>query len=219
MKTRSIIALLGLFLLNSCIVKSLRPFYTQKTIAFDTRLIGEWGDKNKGSWKIVASRDEFEKDSLTGGIRIEDQRMYELFKDSYLIEYTSNNKFASFIGIPFKLGNQLFIDFMPIEYNNEKTNSLAGKHLIETHSLVKINQIADNTFHFAWFDEDHLKKLFKEKTIKLKHQQLGIDGEDFVLTASSEELQQFLIKYMKSENPEKWKTSTKYTLTKNYAKP
>ena len=38
--------------------------------------------------------------------------------------------------------------------------------------------------------------------------------DKYLLTASSEEFEKFIKKYINSDDKEKWKTSTKYTLTK-----
>jgi len=53
MKTRNFLLALSLLILSSCIVKSLHPFYTKKSIFFEKRLIGNWQDTKKGSWKVI----------------------------------------------------------------------------------------------------------------------------------------------------------------------
>ncbi len=220
MKKRIVFALAGLFLLNSCIVKSLQPFYTQQAVSFDSRLIGKWTSYNGKTWEIKSTKElmnkEREEDSI---ISIEDEFLYKHYKDAYFIEYTSNEKYASFIGVPFKIDNQLFIDFMPVEYNQKNANSLASKHLIETHSLTKVDRQANGTFKLSWFDEDRMQHLFDEQKIRLKHERPSIDKSKFVLTETSENLMKFLKKYMSSEIQEKWKTNTHYTLTKVDARP
>lgn len=54
MKIRNtILVIAGILLLSSCVVKSLNPFYTKKSISFDKRFIGKWTDSKKGVWTVI----------------------------------------------------------------------------------------------------------------------------------------------------------------------
>lgn len=218
MKFKHILILLAFVIFNSCIVKSLHPFYTTKTITFESAFVGDWKDKNKGIWKVSNIKDSIEVDKENidvNSIKIPDEIELELQKkldNAYLVTYTKNSKEAQFIAMPFKLEGQLFMDFTPFLYENESNNGLVEKHLLETHSLAKVDILSDNTINIKWLDESRLEELFKENKIKIEHQRMGILNDGFVLTAKPEELQQFLKKYINSDNPKKWETDVKYTL-------
>jgi len=192
------------------------------TIYFDKDFTGNWMDNEKGEWRIKsfnnAMQADFEKDVQVFKINSKDIDI-SILNNAYSIEYIKKNKSVEFIGMPFLLEGQMFVDFMPFEYDDDGTNGLARSHLIETHSLAKINKLDNGGIHIDWLAEERLNELFNEKAIQIKHEKLGFYGEGFVLTASSKELQTFLKKYIKSSNPDKWKTSTKYTLTKADAQP
>ena len=64
MKNRNtlLIATCILFL-SSCVVKSLNPFYTKKSISFDERFIGTWKDTSKGVWTFISVKDQMKKEN------------------------------------------------------------------------------------------------------------------------------------------------------------
>ena len=216
MKTKHIILVLSLIVFNSCIVKSLNPFYTKDTVKHIESLIGEWKDNSNNSWTIISTKSEFSKpENNEGKISKEEKILREQFKNSYFVEYKKKKETSTFIATPFKIGNQYFLDFIPFDSENIDLSSLMKYHIIYTHSLVKLDMLNDGTVSIKWFDEKRLEKLFTEKKIKIKHKKVGVIKDDILLTATSEELQQFLKKYMVSESAEKWETETKFTLTKS----
>jgi hypothetical protein len=66
------------------------------------------------------------------------------------------------------------------------------------HSIYRIKFADNNSIDIQRLDGDYLKNLIKNKQIRIKHEEME-DGS-FVITASTEELQQYLIKY--SDVPE-----------------
>jgi hypothetical protein len=213
MKIRNIILGICLIFLSSCVVKSLHPFYTKETISFDQNFIGNWKDSNKGEWKIVSFKSEITKDNPVEKMNDGDLRIYKEYKNSYYIVREYEGKKVSFIATPFKINNQTFLDFFPIEHQ-EDIDNLLESHSVYTHSLVKYDVQKNGEIEIRWLDEDKIKGLFKEQKIKIKHETFGLLNENYLLTASSKELQKFVEKYMASNDAEKWETSTKFTLHK-----
>ena len=220
MKIRNFILLLiSCVLLSSCFVKSLHPFYTQKTLHFDDRFIGEWEDQKKGVWKVESFSEVMIREN--GGFsKLEglDKLLYEKYKKGYYVSYKTKNKESIFLVMPFKLKKQLLLDFTPFMFEPD-LSSLVRNHLVSAHSLAKFDILDNNQISIKWLDEDRLKTLFKEKKIKIKHQKTGIDESEILLTAKPEELQKFIRKYMASKDENKWESDTKFILTKSNAKP
>ena len=226
MKTKGILLILAVVLFSSCIVKSLQPFYTKDSLSFNPKLIGSWVDHKKGQWTVVAMKTKFDEDRDKTEIRSEEDLLaYENYKDGYFMTYVKKGKEASFIAMPFKIENQYFLDFIPIEIQDEEINSLAAEHLLKTHSVSKLDINSDSEVALSWLSEERLNDLFNENKMRLKHEKIGLE-ETLLLTASSQELYAFLSKYTKTDlfnssdkNEAKWKSSDKLTLTKINAKP
>lgn len=207
MKKQAFIVFTTLLLLTSCVVKSLEPFYTKKSISYDERLIGEWTDAAKGHWKIQSIKEEIEKDS----IKEVENLLYEVYKKSYYLIRTYKEKETEYIVTPFQVKGNTFLDFYPID-NQEGIDNLLEKHTIFTHSLVKYELDKDGNLSIKWLDEDKIEDLFEQKKIKIQHHKIGLTKDKYLLTASSEDLERFIEKYISSDDETKWKTDTKFTL-------
>ncbi len=218
MKSKAIILIGCCLLLTSCIVKSIRPFYISDATEYQEYLVGTWTDNKKNTWEVASFRDLMEKDKKDGiKLSTEDKAAFEKYKDGYIISYIKKDKKSEFVAMPFKVDNQLFIDFIPFDFE-EISNDLLSQHLLKTHSVAKVDRQEDNTVKIIWLDEGRIKDLFKKDQLKLKHEKVGLD-ESFVLTATSEELYKFLKKYNSSTIKNKWETSEKFTLTRIDAQP
>lgn len=222
MKTKNlIVAVVILLCCTSCIVKSLHPFYTQKTVIKDDRFLGKWKDKSGETWEVVPLKKLVKKDKKDGILLEKDQKQFlKKYKNGYLVRYNNKEVSSYFIAVPFKINNQVFLDFTPFDIDDdEKINKLKSYHAVYTHSLVKFDVLDDQKISIKWLDESRIKKLFTTKKIKIKHEKIGVFENKYLLTATPEELQEFIKKYMTSSNANKWETDVKFTLTKTKGKP
>ena len=220
MKTRIIICLTSLILFNSCIVNSLFPFYTKDTISFEETFLGIWGGGKEGKehqWSIISIKDghNFVKERDTTTISKKDLAFYNKYKLGYWAVYKEKENLSFFIVMPFKINNQLFLDFIPSNFGDDNLNS---KHLVPTHSLAKFDILDDDTINISWLSSKKIAKLIKENKIKINHQKVGANDDEYLLTASSEELQKFIKKYMTSNDEHKWKTDVKFNLKRTHSK-
>ena len=196
MKTRTILlSILLIFFLQGCFVKSLHPFYTDDDIIFKKELIGNWTDKDSAAWEIR-----------------QHMRTTGLFKPdapdkSYDISLTDNKGSSRFIAHLFRLEDQLYLDFLPTDVSCG--NNLAGVHLIATHSLAKVD-FSGGKISIGWYNEEWLIGLFNKNKIRIAHERLPYDPDQrnsesmqVILTARTEELQKFIIKY--GNDPEAFK--------------
>lgn len=217
---RKIVFLLALMILfSSCIVKSIQPFYTKATLSYNKELVGDYVDSKKASWSIYSFEEEWnaENEDQTKLMK-EDQDAFDRYKNGYVIKYIKKESESFFIAMPFKVDEHLFLDFTPFEYEDDGLNPLVAQHLLKTHSVAKVDLNSDGSLKLSWLSEEVIKPLFNENKIRLKHEKTGID-EDLVLTASSEELHSFLIKFMSSDLEKKWDIDDMFTLTPTNTKP
>jgi hypothetical protein len=222
MKAKHVLVISGLLILNSCIVKSLNPFYTKDKVVYEKKLEGNWTSKG-ATWKIKPFKTLWEEhkkgeDSISDG----DKKAFKYYKDSYVLEYIKNSSknkiedaaLSYFVLTAFKVEEHLFINFFPLEYETEGLNNLVTQHILNTHSVCKVDFLEDNSIRLKWLDEDVVNRLIESHNLKIKHERIGID-EDLVLTASSKELYRFLEKFMSSDIENKWEEDQTYTLVKD----
>ncbi len=221
MKSRILLSLIALLLLNSCIVKSLFPFFTKDTIHFEKAFLGTWKDENNSDWKVSYLKEKIKKENKGDSLSTKrDMDILDIYINGYYIERNHNDQKSSYLAVPFKLNNQLFFDFIPFSPENEFNDvpTLVSHHFVTAHSLVKVD-INKDTVTLKWLDSDKLEKLLDEKRIKIKHVQTIDFPNRYLLTASSEELQKFIKKYMASSDNNKWSTDVQFNLTRIDAKP
>lgn len=214
MKAVKHLSLLALLLvMQSCILKSIQPFYTSDVVSFDSSLLGNFTDNKNGNWEILSFKEAFDKDNKDANkYSKEDIEMLKKYNQAYIVSQTKKERRVTFLGVLFKVENDLFLDFTPIDYDDNNSNPLALQHLLKTHSVAKVNKQKEGVIELQWLDEEPIEELLKKEQLKLKHERVGVD-ETLVLTASSKELHQFLVKFVKSNLEKKWVDSRTYKLT------
>jgi hypothetical protein len=207
---------------NSCVVKSLFPFYTDSSIYFEKRCIGTWVDTENARWSILPFQEFILKENKKSKpSELDDDQFnhYHKYKNGYVVYFEQDSTKSSFLAMPFKIDDQLFLDFSPIDDSeiDALNNDLYKIHLIGTHTLAKVDFINDDKVDINWFSSEKLEELFEQDKIKIKHEKVGF-SETVLLTAPSEELEKFIKKYMDSEDEDKWKTDVEFNLERVYEK-
>lgn len=193
MKTRSIflITLIAGVLLQGC-VYSLHPLYSKNDLVFDARLLGSWKQSGEdGVWKLENLMEHELAPFTNKAERAEKENFKKLFinKNTYLLTCTEKGETRQFEANLTKLGDDLFLDLYPDGMHAK--NSLFEDHFIPVHTYAKV-KLYDNKFELYFFNSEFLYKIMDQNNIRLKHESL----ENYkVITASTEELQQFVKKY------------------------
>lgn len=192
MKKIFFVALL-LLLMQSCIT-SLYPLYTDATLVQKKELLATWKDKEGMYWKFS---------------KVDDSKLYEL-------RCRSGNYFATYATGMVKIGDNYFLDVQmdqqPISDEEEAKNKKAEADA--KNSPVNGSNSKDNVGHLAYnipghnfyklafkgekiyvypFNDEYMEDLFKQRKIRIKHEK--VESSLMVLTASSNELQEFFKKY------------------------
>jgi hypothetical protein len=175
-----IAAIAAAVFLNGCILLSVYPYYSSKDIVFEQSLIGQWTKQEDSDehWK-------FEKDR----------------ERSYKLSIIEKDKPPTIMEAHlFKLRDQLFLDLA------EAPDSKAGDDIfpprIPSHMVVKVSQ-AKATMQLAPLKYQWVVELLDKDAKALRHHVIKqgetLDERELVVTASTEELQQFLIKHLDTE--------------------
>lgn len=187
MKTKAIV-LIGLMaaLLSGCLVKSLHSFYAESDVIYKPEFNGSWMDDDSTRW--VISQYSFKKGFMKG----------DSLDNSYLVEmYEDSARPSRFNVHLFSVNGILYLDFLPLKDDREQ--DFYDIHLVPAHSLARVRFDSNNRMTISWFSEDWLQKLFEENRVKISHEVVYADqtgyGTQYTLTASTDELKKFLVKY------------------------
>ena len=111
--------------------------------------------------------------------------------DGMLFEFPAMDTVSFEAGL-LKIGQHYFIDLFPYYDGQKDEGYYLLRNFIPTHSFLKIEWNDDEMTLFM-FEPDRMKKLFEQNRIRIKHE---IINEDYiVITASTQDLQQFIRKY------------------------
>ncbi len=168
-------------LLGGCVpVMSLHPLYTEKDVVFEERLLGRWVDDPNSpetTWQF--------------------NRIDEPNNAYNLVFSDEEGKKGSFVAHLVRLRNRLFLDVYPSEppREMEDPNKLELPYnslfLIPAHTFIKIDFNGPKLKMWLTNDED-MKKFLKEEPNAVKHTFIE---DKLILTASTKELQSFVLKY------------------------
>src|SRR5436190_1141233 len=187
--------LLGLTLtLTGCIVTSVYPFYSESDVIFDPALIERWADAEAKDHS--GSIYEFKKNG---------EREYRL------TIFEAGASTSSYEARLFKIKEQLFLDLLPTERHGD---------FVPTHQLWKVIRLQP-TLQVADLKLEWLVGLLEKEPNAIRHVKIKETTEDnkivyrVVLTASTQELQQFVLKHLKTEEAWRKPTELKRKLASN----
>lgn len=170
-KSLAVLTLISLFLVGC--IPSLHPLYTENDLVFEPSLLGNWVEKGgEVSYEFITN------DS-----------------SSYTMIYTEDSIPSKFTAYLTNVGDHLFLDLLPEK--PECGNEFHKEYLIPTHSFFKVS-IEKDVLTLDGLDVDWFRDLYQEGKTELSRE--VIQGYDFVLTASTKELREFVLKYAENES-------------------
>jgi hypothetical protein len=169
MKTKKSIFYCAALLMAGCL-PSLHPLYNDKTLIFKEGLIGKWmGDDSV--WQFSrAGEKEYE-------LRIRDDEKELGRFSAHLIE----------------IKGLMFLDLFPDDKPLEDLDDFYKIHLLPVHTFMKVDQINPN-LRLRMIDYDKVEKMLENDPNVIKHE--VVDDDRIVLTASTEELQNFVVEHV-----------------------
>lgn len=196
METKKLLFYLLAVLMGGCVpVMSLHPLYTKENVVFKQELLGTWTDPNSDNSIWQFERNDESKNAYTLLVDIGNGDGAKGLFEARLV----------------RLKDQLFLDVYPAERGFEETmepleeaakdpnNSIWPLNfvfIVPVHTFLKVDSI-EPTLQMRLTDDDKMEELLKEDPNAVQHAVLG--DERLVLTASTKELQAFVLKYADDE--------------------
>ena len=196
MKTRIIITtgLLILLTIHSCI-PSLFPLYTQEDLITDDRIEGVWRVEESGNiWTIERLDSEERFNSLKLNWKeSEAKKTYRLEVQD--IEEGRDTLGAEFLVHILELGGHTYLDYYPDPTDIELHHDFLQWHMVEVHNFSRL-EVSEDQLSLQFFDPVEVEEMIEQNRIKSSYYEFN---DNFLLTARTEELQKFVIKY--SDDP------------------
>jgi hypothetical protein len=190
-KTMLLLLLTALIiLLNGCL-HTLHPIFTVKDIVYESKLLGTWKTKTNGK---EAQQVEITNLGSETGVDLPG-RISSIKQKGYLVSYKNSDGSVSarYIAFLARIGKHFYFDYYPAEKNTDlRPDEFYLQHCVKMHTSYHVDFIKDG-FQLSQLNADFINKLLDEKKIRI-HYDTDTDGNK-IITASTEELQQYLIKY------------------------
>jgi len=179
-----------LIFLSSCL-RTLHPIFTIKDIIYESKLLGTWKTENQGTkgFAIITN--------LAADNSIElPEKIASIKQKGYLVSYQDKdgNTTEQYIAFLARIGKHLYFDYFPAEKKDNKIgDEFFTSHFVKLHTSYRVDISKDSGFELNQLDESYVTKLIEEKKIRISHEK-DANG-NIVITASTDELQQYIIKY------------------------
>ncbi|HEY6503646.1 MAG TPA: hypothetical protein VIZ28_06685 [Chitinophagaceae bacterium] len=209
---KSLLVLFGFLLLiifNSCL-STLYPFFTEKDVVFNSAIIGEWrytARSGKGSILFEAIPNA-KLSELAPGIR-------KIAGKGYLATWIDSagsvdSKYFVFL---VRIGNSLYMDHYPAEMDYEKpVEDIFKQHHLKKHSCYRIDIRNNDGFEMKLLERSFLDDLIAKNQIRIHYEEKGVYDNKTIITAPTEELQAYVLKY--GDNPKAYNTDYSYNCTR-----
>ena len=176
--------------LSSCL-RTLHPIFTIKDIVYESKLLGTWKTDNQGTNGIVIISNLAADNTIALP-----EKIAAIKQKGYLVSYQDEDGKATeqYIGFLARIGKHLYFDYYPVEKKENKTfDEFFTSHFVKMHTSYRVEISKDGGFELSQLDESYVTKLINEKKIRINHEK-DANG-NIVITASTDELQQYIIKY------------------------
>jgi len=206
---KKIISALSILIVTatSC-VTSLQPLVTYKTAIADYRIEGTWRqDEQEYTVQKTFNSDFFKKNKKdleksrkenNGRLSEKDKKDSALFSKSYIIKYTKNGIQYLLFGSMIKLNSGLFMNFTPVDVtitdSTTKEPEINLSNRLNSYTIARVQFSTVNTMKLDFIDGGYLYDQIKAGRMKIKNETDEL-YDTFLITASTNELQQFLEKY------------------------
>jgi len=169
-------------LLGGCVpIVSLHPLFTEKDVVFDEKLLGTWVDdpnSPEATW-------EFKRADTN-------DNAYRLFFSD------KEGKKGMFVAHLVKLKDNLFLDACPALWEPHDPNMIEWAYntlfLIPGHTFIRVNSV-EPQLKMQVTDDEKMAEFLKADPNSVKHDFLEDGPAKYLLTASTKELQAFVLKY------------------------
>ena len=200
MKKKNLIKLICLpllFLFSGCLT-TLHPFFLETDVVENADLIGQWSYTESNTKGIL----QIEKipavryNELEGDIKkIAGKGYFITWKDS---TGTITAQYFAFLA---KIDANYYFDYYPAETDVQKGfMEIFKQHYIKLHTCYKVTFKDNQNFEIRLFDQGFAEKLIDQRKILMKYEQQQEPDHNKIITASTEELREYLKKYGDNKN-------------------
>jgi len=176
--------------LSSCL-QTLHPIFTVNDIVYEEKLLGTWKAKASDDDVLIAVITNLSADH---SIELP-EKIAAIKHKGYLVVYKEKGEIiGQYIAFLARIGKHLYFDYYPADRKEDgKIDEFFSAHFVKMHTCYSVEIINDGSFELNQFDESYVTDLIDKKKIRISHE--TDPHANIVITASTSELQQYILKY------------------------
>lgn len=196
----TLMAVAALMTLESCTIQSLHPIYDEESLIFKQELIGVWEDGEGGIYYLESTFQNKEKPLDNINLKQEGYLLKIYIKEggSSWIERRVDGDSLNWIKMRLhivEIQETVFWNLFPQKNYEDNVSGVLTENLLPVHIFGKV-EIEDNELKIYSFKLEWLGDLFQKNQVRIPHENvITPNGSTVVLTASTKELQKFVVKY------------------------
>ena len=175
-----------MLLLAGCDLTTLHPIFTPSDLVLENLILGKW--QNADHQFKLESASQIQEDDIPASLK-------NLRNKFYLFTREEKKSMAFLV----KIGKHYFLDLYPIDGKTERLiDPFYSQHKIKMHTLYRLDILNPSSLRMQGLEDSYVKDMITNKQIKISYTMVrnsDSDEESILLTASTKELQQFLMKY------------------------
>jgi hypothetical protein len=214
MKTKKVLFYVLAGILAGCVpVMSLHPLYTERDVAFEEKLLGVWvddpngpeeiwefkrPDESKAEYELVFSDKEGKKGIFAAHlVKLNEELFLDAFPKGFPCEVDDPNKTDWLYNAFFMVPAHTFMTVDCIEPLQAASKCLPEDEPIDEDLLKSLSTDYDSVLKLRLMGAEEFEKLLEQDPNAVKHEKMENNG--LILTASTSELQEFVLKYADGE--------------------
>lgn len=181
-------------LLTGCFLQAVHPLVHHTDSELAPGLEGVWEGEDS-RWYFINDMNNFRK-YLGSKDRPYTKNSIGQGGTSYFVFFKTledDSDTTMFIGATIELNGNYYLDLYPTD-KSIKEYELIDYHMFPVHTFSRID-IRNNQLSIEFFEDEWIRDQLNNNRVRLKHEKLGSLGQGILITASTEELQKFVIKY------------------------
>jgi len=214
MKTKKLLFYLLAAILAGCVpVMSLHPLYTEGDTVFEEKVLGVWvddpneakaiwefkrPDESKMEYELIFSNAEGKKGIFTANlVKLGGRFFLDAYPKQFPCEVDDPNKTDWHFNAFFLVPVHTFIKIDCIEPLQTAGKCFSEDEQVDADVLKKLSADYDGVLKLRLTDDEEFKKLLEQEPNAIQHEKTENDG--VILTASTRQLQEFVLKYADDE--------------------
>jgi hypothetical protein len=161
---------MGLLSLRAGCVPSLNPLYIDSQVTFDSALLGTWAETDSKETWVFKKKAE---------------------KEYQVINTEEDGRTIEFTGHLLRMEGETFLDLHAVKPVDLQDSDF----LLPLHTFVRVSGI-DSTPRMSYLEPEWLKEHLNKNPAAIQHAKVN---DDIILTASTAQLQEFLLDHLKTE--------------------